>query len=167
MKNRPLPEKFLLENIMNLNGNCTPLITVLMKKPVILLKKFLKGVGVYGAEIKVGGFSGYLCELLIIHYGSFLNLLKSVVNWRWRRKRIVIDIEKSYEKKGVDPTQVFDSPLIVIDPIDDRRNVASALREDRLSEFIAAAKAFLRNPSEHFFFPPKQRPLLLSDILNH
>ena len=33
---------------------------------VRLLKRFMKGVGVYGAEIKVGGFSGYLCELLIL-----------------------------------------------------------------------------------------------------
>ncbi|MDG6220763.1 MAG: nucleotidyltransferase domain-containing protein, partial [Candidatus Thermoplasmatota archaeon] len=30
---------------------------------VILLKRFMKGVGVYGAEASVGGFSGYLCEL--------------------------------------------------------------------------------------------------------
>jgi tRNA nucleotidyltransferase (CCA-adding enzyme) len=31
---------------------------------VRLLKRFMQGIGVYGAEIKVGGFSGYLCELL-------------------------------------------------------------------------------------------------------
>jgi len=42
---------------------------------VRLLKRFMKGIGVYGAELKVGGFSGYLCELLIIHYGSFEKLL--------------------------------------------------------------------------------------------
>ena len=35
---------------------------------VRLLKKFMQGIGVYGAEIKVGGFSGYLCELLILKY---------------------------------------------------------------------------------------------------
>ena len=42
-----------------------------MRGEVRLLKKFMQGVDVYGAEIKVGGFSGYLCELLIIKYGSF------------------------------------------------------------------------------------------------
>src|SRR5581483_3291449 len=31
---------------------------------VRLLKAFMKGVGVYGAEAKTHGFSGYLCELL-------------------------------------------------------------------------------------------------------
>ena len=36
-----------------------------MLDEVRLLKKFMQGTGVYGAEIKVGGFSGYLCELLI------------------------------------------------------------------------------------------------------
>ena len=30
----------------------------------------------HGSEFKVGGFAGYLCELLIIHYGTFLNVLK-------------------------------------------------------------------------------------------
>ncbi|MCK4435078.1 nucleotidyltransferase domain-containing protein, partial [Candidatus Bathyarchaeota archaeon] len=44
---------------------------------VRLLKKFMKGISVYGAEIKVGGFSGYLCELLILHYESFVDTLKA------------------------------------------------------------------------------------------
>ena len=29
-----------------------------------LLKRFMQGIGIYGAELKIGGFSGYLCELL-------------------------------------------------------------------------------------------------------
>ena len=36
---------------------------------VRLLKRFLQGIGVYGAELKIGGFSGYLCELLIMKFG--------------------------------------------------------------------------------------------------
>lgn len=40
-----------------------------MRGEVRLLKKFMQGIDVYGAEIKVGGFSGYLCELLIITFG--------------------------------------------------------------------------------------------------
>ena len=39
---------------------------------VRLLKGFLKANGLYGAEYKVRGFSGYLCELLIMFYGSFV-----------------------------------------------------------------------------------------------
>ena len=32
-----------------------------LRSEIRLLKRFMKGIGVYGAEIKVGGFSGYLC----------------------------------------------------------------------------------------------------------
>jgi tRNA nucleotidyltransferase (CCA-adding enzyme) len=39
-----------------------------LRDEVRLLKKFMQGIGVYGAEIKIGGFSGYLCELLILYY---------------------------------------------------------------------------------------------------
>ena len=56
---------------------------------VRLLKQFLKRLGVYGAELRVEGFSGYLCELLIVHYGSFIELLKNSSNW----SRPAIDIE--------------------------------------------------------------------------
>jgi len=42
-----------------------------------VFKQFTKGIGVYGAEIRVGGLSGYLCELLVLHYGSFLGALKA------------------------------------------------------------------------------------------
>jgi tRNA nucleotidyltransferase (CCA-adding enzyme) len=44
---------------------------------VRLLKKFMKGTGVYGAEIKIGGFSGYLCELLILKYRSFAQTIEA------------------------------------------------------------------------------------------
>ena len=59
------------------------------KNEVILLKAFLKGVGVYGAELKISGFSGYLCELLTLHYGSFEEVLKGVLKWETPQ---VIDI---------------------------------------------------------------------------
>jgi len=40
------------------------------------LKQFMKGIGVYGSELRRRGFSGYLTELLVINYGSFLGVLK-------------------------------------------------------------------------------------------
>ncbi len=52
-------------------------LTAKMRSEVRLLKKFMKGTGVYGAEIKVGGFSGYLCELLILHYRTFVKTLEA------------------------------------------------------------------------------------------
>ena len=47
---------------------------------VLLLKRFMAMTGTYGSEFKVGGFAGYLCELLIIHYGTFENTLKDAIN---------------------------------------------------------------------------------------
>ena len=42
---------------------------------VRVLKTFLNSHGVYGAEARIEGFSGYLCELLICHFGSFINFV--------------------------------------------------------------------------------------------
>ena len=60
-----------------------------LRNEVRLLKKFLKGIKVYGAEIKTGGFSGYLCELLILHYKSFTGTLQAFAQYT---TRMVIDI---------------------------------------------------------------------------
>ncbi len=120
------------------------------KDEVRVLKQFLKGIGTYGAEIKVGGFSGYLCELLIIEHGSFEELIEAAADWR---PPVVIDVEKHYDspRKAV---QVFEAPLIVVDPVDRRRNVAAALTEEKLCTFIAASRRLLERPSLSFFWPP-------------
>ncbi|MCX6776978.1 MAG: CCA tRNA nucleotidyltransferase [Candidatus Micrarchaeota archaeon] len=113
---------------------------------VRLLKQFLKRLGVYGAELRVEGFSGYLCELLIVHYGSFTELLKHSSNW----SRPVIDIEGYHSEKEM--RGKFNAPLIVVDPVDKNRNVAAAVSPISLSKFILASRAFLRKPSKGFFF---------------
>jgi tRNA nucleotidyltransferase (CCA-adding enzyme) len=41
------------------------------KQEVRLFKQFLIGIGCYGAEAEIEGFSGYLCEIVIMKYGSF------------------------------------------------------------------------------------------------
>lgn len=43
---------------------------------VRILKYFLKKNHLYGAEIKVQGFSGYLTELLVVAYGTFIDVLE-------------------------------------------------------------------------------------------
>jgi len=122
---------------------------------VRLLKQFLKGVGCYGAEAEVEGFSGYLCELLIIKYGSFKRLLKAAKEWRVGKT--VINI------RGVKATEFFD-PLVVIDPVDPNRNVASALSNEKFSLFIHACREYLHKPSITFFFPKSVKPLSLNEI---
>ena len=114
------------------------------KDEVLLLKKFMGSIHTYSAEFKVGGFSGYLCELLIVHYGSFLNVLNAASSeWRPNYK---IDIEE------YGTGDLFTEPLVVIDPTDKNRNVAAALKLQKMSEFIVASRNFLSEPKESYFF---------------
>lgn len=121
---------------------------------VRLLKKFMKGVGVYGADVRVGGFSGYLCELLIINFGSFTETVKSAARG-WRG--LFIDLEGFYESIEAARKVFGDQPFIVVDPIDPNRSVASPVSLSKLSEFTAASRLFLDRPSIDFFNPPSVR----------
>jgi tRNA nucleotidyltransferase (CCA-adding enzyme) len=121
-----------------------------MRDEVRLLKKFMKGIGAYGAEIKTGGFSGYLCELLVLHFGSFLKVIEAFAGLK---QKLVIDIEGFYEDKRRDLNLLFDEPLVVVDPVDRARNVASAVRPQRLYAFVAASQMFLKKPKLDFFYP--------------
>jgi len=132
-----------------------------MKGEVRLLKKFMKGIDVYGAEIKVGGFSGYLCELLILHYMSFVNTLKAFAQ---HKKRITIDIENYYKERENELKLLFKEPLVTVDPVDRGRNVASAVQPQKLFTLIAAARAFLKNPNIQFFYPPETAALPTKEL---
>ncbi|MEM2205774.1 MAG: CCA tRNA nucleotidyltransferase [Sulfolobales archaeon] len=121
-----------------------------MLNEVRLLKKFFKGIEVYGAEIKTEGFSGYLTELLIIHYGSFIDAIKGIANWKLPQ---VIDILKTYEDFK-DYLRAYGwKPLIFPDPVDVKRNAAAALSVKSFSTAVLASKAFLEKPSTKYFYP--------------
>ena len=123
---------------------------------VLLLKQFTSGVGVYGAELRVQGFSGYLCELLILHYGSFQKLVEVASGWK---PGIVIDPARSYADES-EPRALFEGqPLILIDPVDSSRNVAAAVSMQNFAVFVRACQEFLREPRLQFFFPRKARLL--------
>jgi len=115
---------------------------------VRLLKKFLKVAGIYGAEYKVKGFSGYLCELLVVFYGSFIDVIKNATKWT---RNTVIDIPagKVYRKKG--------SGFVVVDPVDPKRNVAANLSLDNLAKFVELCRKFLENPSKEFFIEKEEQ----------
>jgi tRNA nucleotidyltransferase (CCA-adding enzyme) len=132
-----------------------------MRGEVRLLKRFMQGVGVYGAEIKIGGFSGYLCELLILAYGSFAKTVQAFADYN---KRVVIDPMNYFEGRQKELSLLFPEPLVIVDPVDKARNVASAVQSEKLYNFIGAARAFLKKPSEAFFFPPKQAALNPADL---
>jgi tRNA nucleotidyltransferase (CCA-adding enzyme) len=133
-----------------------PLLDKKLRGEVRLLKQFMKGIGVYGAEIKVGGFSGYLCELLVLSYSSFVGVLKAFADFKIGQ---VVDYAGFYKGKERETELLFKEPLVIIDPVDKGRNAASAVRKERLDEFIAASRLFLEAPHRRFFYPLRAKPL--------
>jgi len=121
---------------------------------VRLLKAWSAGVGIYGAEAKIGGFSGYLCELLVIKYGTFRKVLEASLSWR-RGEAIALDHPGS---------RTFEEPLVVVDPVDANRNVASAVRLEQMATFVYAAREYLRSPHERFFFPKPLKALTVPKL---
>ena len=109
------------------------------KSEVLLLKKFMQEVEVYGSEFKVGGFAGYLCEMLILKYNTFEETLKEGATWK---NKTIIDLKKYGTGK------LFNDSLIAIDPTDKNRNVGAALRTEKVAEFIMASRNFLLSEDE-------------------
>lgn len=118
------------------------------KNEVRLLKCFSNGIGVYGAEAKIQGFSGYLCELLILKFASFSNLLAKAKKWK---PPVECWLERKSEKQ-------FDDEFVFVDPVDPGRNVASPVSPEKLELFIDACKAYKKKPDERLFFPKKLEP---------
>lgn len=119
-----------------------------MADQVRLLKRFMKGTECYGAEAKVQGFSGYLCELLVMRFGSFQGVLEAAREWK---------VGEALMLPGF-PGKEFREPLTFIDPVDSTRNVASAVSPDTLLRFIIASREYLKSPDMKFFFPAERRP---------
>jgi len=118
-----------------------------MKEDVRILKKFLQHIEVYGAEIAKEGFSGYVSEVLISYFGSFEKTIKKI----------------SELKKGQvigKSTKKFDSPVVIIDPVDNNRNLGTAISMDNLGKFVLASRAFLKKPSKKFFKKPISKRIM-------
>jgi len=126
-----------------------------LEEEVLLLKQFLKCRGIYGSEQRRKGFSGYLCELLILQYASFAELLRNASKWKYGER---IDIEGRGTYKGEDP-------LIVIDPVDPNRNVAAAVSLDSFCMFIDAARDFLACPDASFFLLAKEKEMSKAEFV--
>lgn len=115
-----------------------------MRNEVRILKTFLKSNGIYGAEIAKQGFSGYISEVLVLNFGSFENVIKS--------------ISKIEENQTIGKTsKKFDTSLVIIDPIDSNRNLAAAISDENIGKFILVCRAFKENPKLEFFKNKKSR----------
>ncbi len=113
-----------------------------MKNDVRLLKEFLKSNGVYGAEIAKQGFSGYVAEVLVWNFGSFEDVIKKI-----SKIKLGQIIGKATKK--------FETPIVIIDHIDNIRILAAAISTENIGKFVLACRAFLKKPSLSFF---KSRP---------
>ncbi len=121
------------------------------RNQVRLLKKFLKSIGVYGADIATGGFSGYVAEIMILKYGSFESVLDAMSNIGEENNVISIDKPDEYSVKN------FKSQLIIIDPIDHKRNLGTAISAESIGKLVLAARSFLAKPSIDFFIKKEQK----------
>ncbi len=99
---------------------------------ILLLKVFMKLINVYGSEIAVSGFSGYLCEVLIIHFGSFENFIKHMSGLKGKL-RVPEDF----------PEERYREPVIIIDPVDPNRNAGAAVSEENLARLKLASNLYI------------------------
>jgi tRNA nucleotidyltransferase (CCA-adding enzyme) len=122
--------------------NMKKVLTPKMRNEVRLLKTFLQFANIYGAEMAKQGFSGYVSEVLIFNYGSFENVIKSIA--------------KIKENQIIGKTlKEFNTPIVIVDPIDSNRNLAAAISVENIGKFILSCRAFQIKPSLKFFKPNK------------
>ena len=116
------------------------------KTQVKFLKRFMKAVGVYGAEIQTQGFSGYVAEVLVMKLGNF----EGVLSWfadhlHWSEER----------------------PFSLRDPVDEGRDLAIAVSGEKLGRMVLASREFLRRPRLAFFheLSGRTRPSVRSSVI--
>ncbi len=124
---------------------------------VRLTKQFMKGIGVYGSDLRTRGFSGYLTELLVCEYGGFEPLLVAATEWS-----PPIDLDPETHGQAS-----FDDPLVVIDPTDPERNVAAVCDVENVVRFQHYARGVLESPDLAYFEPWEPDPLTESELLAH
>jgi len=115
-----------------------------MKDEVRILKTLLHYQGIYGAEIAKQGFSGYVCEVLILNFGSFGNVIKSIA--KIKEGQVIGETSRK-----------FDTSIIIIDPVDSNRNLAAAISNENIGKFILLSRSFMKKSSPTFFRNKKNK----------
>lgn len=126
-------------------------LTEKQRDDVRVLKAFLKSHHIYGAEARTEGFSGYLCELLTYHYGSFLHVLTGMAN---TKLPLIINGWKSKtdNRDSAALMKLFGKKFIVVDPTDSERNVAANVSEESLFRVVLISRYLLKSPEKKTFF---------------
>ncbi len=124
-----------------------------MKDEVRILKQFLKGIGSYGAESSVQGFSGYAAELLVYRFKNFEGVISKARDWK-----IPCALDEG-------PKEFKGASLVMIDPVDSERNVSANVSQENLATFILASRLFSWDRWREFMFPKSREHSLPEDAV--
>lgn len=124
-------------------------LTARQRDEVRILKAFLKSHRIYGAEARIEGFSGYLCELLIYHFGSFEKTISGIANIDIP---FVAEFSKSKDASTAEIRKKFGKNFVVVDPTDSNRNVAANVSEESLIRFVLVSRELLKSPNSRTFY---------------
>ncbi|MFX1311761.1 MAG: hypothetical protein ACFFHD_03985 [Promethearchaeota archaeon] len=136
-------------------------LTKKQKNDVRILKQFFKANHSYGDKSAVGkvGFIGYSAELLIYYFEDIINLFKNFNDL----KNKPLD----YYNRTLDELKQIvhfqNDYLIIVDPIDKNRNVASAISEQSYKYCNYIISQFLKVPNIRFF---ETKPIPEIDLSN-
>jgi tRNA nucleotidyltransferase (CCA-adding enzyme) len=128
-----------------------------LARDVRVFKRFLKGIGAYGSDLRTRGFSGYLTELLVLEYDGVVPLVEAAADWH---PPVTFD-------PGVHGTRDHDDPLVVVDPTDPARNVAAVCSAGNVARLQHYARELVADPSEELFFPSEPEPLTPEGVEAH
>jgi tRNA nucleotidyltransferase (CCA-adding enzyme) len=134
-----------------------------LRDEVRITKVYMKSARVYGAESYIKGFSGHVVDLLLIKYGTFLDLAKAAAKWK---DEVIIDLEKHHAdaKMALNTSKTY-GPLIIVDPVQRNRNAAAAVSKECFDAFRARCAAFLARPDAEFFKLPDFSRIIKEKIL--
>ncbi len=113
-----------------------------LREEILLLKYFLKQKELYGAESYIKGFSGYLSEVLVIHFGSFLNVLCFFSKIKELPVNIGVNnvLLEEFKKRGK-----INDYFNISDPVLISRNLGMAVSKENFYRLIFESKKFLNN----------------------
>ncbi len=144
-------------------------LTARQRDDVRILKAFLKAHNIYGAGAEFDAFSGYLCELLVHHYGSFIDVVSAFATLKL--PKVILPLNRGEHKQGSEElknmVKKFNKDFIVIDPTDPDRNVAAVVSKEAVARLSVAARLLLGEPSIKVFYGPRYSEVYSERKITH
>tara|TARA_Y100000310_G_scaffold307576_1_gene349794 strand:+ start:386 stop:1564 length:1179 start_codon:yes stop_codon:yes gene_type:complete len=127
-----------------------------MRDDILLTKKLFQAHDLYGAESYIRGFSGYVLEILVIHYGSFKKLINAMKKWKQPQ---IIDTAKHHKDALFEINASKHGSLVVIDPVQPGRNAAAAVSEEQFEKAIRMAQKYVPSSKQFIKKTPTREQL--------